>query len=705
MDTGVPAATSHLGAHLLQSLNIQRLEGQLCDVNIQVGDQSFPAHKAVLASYSAHFHTLFCNQNSGVIPFDLAISDITPDSFSHILEFMYTGKIPPEEPEHSDFIRVAKLFEMETILDLVIKIQISTAAGSTVGAGTGKTDQGAVVEPVSSDEEAGNAKLQSLSSSDQLSVIGQGMAAALSQATDGSADQEGNGEDGVEEGKSGKGTASEKTKTRGGSRKRRDFDVPPPPSRMGTRGKKISFKELASPARDDSPPPRKRRMKSIYIQTDGADVGEDEDYTPGGSPTPAPTRRRRRRHKRTDPADRKLECDKCGKKYSTVQSLHSHRSLHHGKKTYPCEECGQSFKMIRLLKRHQVEHTGYKPFQCDQCDRQFMDKGDMKRHERTVHSPASHVCEICDKRFKTLECFEKHKDKHLKDPTFKTKKSTQCDFCGEMFQTPRKMEVHRRKHTNDRPFQCELCGKGFYTLKDLKVHKRIHTGERPYKCTYCDAAFTQWSSWSGHQKTHTKEKPFLCCTCGKGFAEREYLKRHERTHTGERPFTCEVCGSGFMDRNGLRRHKRIHSDDRPYRCPHCNAGFKQCSNMKAHIKTHFKTANLVEVKPVETIDINALNIPISVQSQDAQFRQQISQIQLQEQIIPVSNVQVNAVPVSGGEQTVTTMPMTVNVPVSEVTQVAVSLPQGVHLPGQVTPAQNRIETSEATEFITHLLLV
>ncbi|XP_019640534.1 PREDICTED: zinc finger and BTB domain-containing protein 25-like [Branchiostoma belcheri] len=133
MDTGVPAATSHLGAHLLQSLNIQRLEGQLCDVNIQVGDQSFPAHKAVLASYSAHFHTLFCNQSGGVIPFDLAISDITPDSFSHILEFMYTGRIPPEEPQHSDFIRVAKLFEMETILDLVVKIQISTAAEAGSG--------------------------------------------------------------------------------------------------------------------------------------------------------------------------------------------------------------------------------------------------------------------------------------------------------------------------------------------------------------------------------------------------------------------------------------------------------------------------------------------------------------------------------------------------------------------------------------------
>ncbi|XP_078685454.1 nucleus accumbens-associated protein 1-like [Branchiostoma floridae x Branchiostoma belcheri] len=190
MDTGVPAATSHLGAHLLQSLNIQRLEGQLCDVNIQVGDQSFPAHKAVLASYSAHFHTLFCNQSGGVIPFDLAISDITPDSFSHILEFMYTGRIPPQEPQHSDFIRVAKLFEMETILDLVVKIQISTAAEAGAGVLAGKTDQGAAVESVSSDEEVGeNTKLQSLSSSDQLLAIGQGMAATLSQATDGPAHQ------------------------------------------------------------------------------------------------------------------------------------------------------------------------------------------------------------------------------------------------------------------------------------------------------------------------------------------------------------------------------------------------------------------------------------------------------------------------------------------------------------------------------------
>ncbi|MGH0170590.1 UNVERIFIED_CONTAM: hypothetical protein FKN15_058805 [Acipenser sinensis] len=59
---------------LLESLNQQRLEGQLCDLSIQVQGQEFRAHRCVLAASSPYFHDQvnFCESSEDYIQFETA---------------------------------------------------------------------------------------------------------------------------------------------------------------------------------------------------------------------------------------------------------------------------------------------------------------------------------------------------------------------------------------------------------------------------------------------------------------------------------------------------------------------------------------------------------------------------------------------------------------------------------------------------------
>uniref|UniRef100_A0A673GSR6 BTB domain-containing protein n=1 Tax=Sinocyclocheilus rhinocerous TaxID=307959 RepID=A0A673GSR6_9TELE len=61
MDLHVPARAS-----VLENLNRQREEGQLCDLSIQVQGQVFRAHRCVLAASSPYFHDQVTRGGSAV---------------------------------------------------------------------------------------------------------------------------------------------------------------------------------------------------------------------------------------------------------------------------------------------------------------------------------------------------------------------------------------------------------------------------------------------------------------------------------------------------------------------------------------------------------------------------------------------------------------------------------------------------------------
>ncbi|XP_069060162.1 transcription regulator protein BACH1 isoform X2 [Pleurodeles waltl] len=99
---------------VLLRLNDQRKQGLFCDVTIQVEDQSFQAHRSVLAACSDYFLTRIVNQHDA----DLVISlpeQVTVKGFVPLLQFVYTAKLLLSKDNVSEVSKCAQLLGIHNI--------------------------------------------------------------------------------------------------------------------------------------------------------------------------------------------------------------------------------------------------------------------------------------------------------------------------------------------------------------------------------------------------------------------------------------------------------------------------------------------------------------------------------------------------------------------------------------------------------------
>lgn len=95
-------ASGH-AASLLTELNCCRQSRQFCDVFLQVGNRTFPAHRGVLACAGSYFRNLF-GRTAALSNFTLEF--ISPANFEKVLTFVYTGEIL------TDLIDVGVFYEL-----------------------------------------------------------------------------------------------------------------------------------------------------------------------------------------------------------------------------------------------------------------------------------------------------------------------------------------------------------------------------------------------------------------------------------------------------------------------------------------------------------------------------------------------------------------------------------------------------------------
>nr|XP_060613382.1 zinc finger and BTB domain-containing protein 43 [Anolis sagrei ordinatus] len=419
---------------ILQKLNQQRQQGQLCDVSIVVQGHLFRAHKAVLAASSPYFcdQVLLKNSRRIVLP-----DVMNPRVFENILLSTYTGRLVMPAPEIVSYLTAASFLQMWHVVDKCTEVLEGNPSvlcqkmnRTSDHQSPSSSNYNGLVE---SFEQADFHKVQELrdgeneeeSSKDEL----------LSQLTEheylpsnSSTEHDGlstgmtsqDGEEGVSDSADYQYTRPLYSKPSIMSHKRwihvkterfvqdceavevhgaydeqqvsesvntvqADHSVQTSAAEdlrvsekkvereYGERANEGSYDEQVDfygSSMEEFSAERADGTLSLQRQ-DVAGYGESVDATSGIKEENALSG--------FSTADKLYPCQ-CGKSFTHKSQRDRHMGMHLGLRPYGCGVCGKKFKMKHHLVGHMKIHTGIKPYECNICGKRFMWRDSFHRH-------------------------------------------------------------------------------------------------------------------------------------------------------------------------------------------------------------------------------------------------------------------------------------------------------------------------------------
>ncbi|KAM9060297.1 zinc finger and BTB domain-containing protein 24 isoform 2-T2 [Megaptera novaeangliae] len=439
---------------ILASFEDQRKKGFLCDITLIVENVHFRAHKALLAASSEYFSMMFAEE--GEIGQSIyMLEGMVADTFSILLEFIYTGCLQASEKSTEQILATAQFLKVYDLVKAYTDFQnnhsspkpptLNTAGAPVVVISNKKNDH-------PKRKRGRPRKVNSL--------------------------QEGKSELAAEE--------EIQLRVNNSVQNRQNFVVKEGDD--GVLNEQMPAKELeesepaCEPGRGEEMPAEKdencdpktqdgqdnqnrcskRRIRRSVKLKDYKLVGDEDDQ---GSAKRVCGRRKR-------PGGPEARCKDCGKVFKYNHFLAIHQRSHTGQKSFTCDQCGKYFSQKRQLKSHYRVHTGHSLPECNHCRRKFMDVSQLKKHLRTHTGEKPFTCEICGKSF--------------------TAKSS--------------LQTHIRIHRGEKPYSCTVCGKSFSDSSAKRRHCILHTGKKPFSCPECNLQFARLDNLKAHLKIHSKEK-------------------------------------------------------------------------------------------------------------------------------------------------------------------------------------------------------
>jgi KRAB domain-containing zinc finger protein len=256
--------------------------------------------------------------------------------------------------------------------------------------------------------------------------------------------------------------------------------------------------------------------------------------------------------------EKKLNCEICGSKFRTNQSLKIHHLKHTDIKQFTCHICGVLFKYKNQCYEHVRAHTAKRQLECFHCSKKFIKKTLLAAHMQTHLTVRMFLCQICNKSFKTYNCLYAHRRRHQERIA-----KFSCASCDKSFMSRSDLTNHQLTHTQEKQFAChfEGCTKIFVHKANLNVHIRSHVETDGFDCDICDKTLANSNALRVHlNKVHNAEKKFGCETCTLKFASPQLLKIHEEIHK-PRKFACTFCNQRYNFAADLERHLvKMHED-------------------------------------------------------------------------------------------------------------------------------------------------
>ncbi|XP_072911734.1 POZ (BTB) and AT hook-containing zinc finger 1 isoform X2 [Hemitrygon akajei] len=557
---------SQHSADMLKKLNGQRKNGgRFCDVVLRVGDESFPAHKAVLAACSDYFESVFGAPVDEAQGRELEMHTISAKVFRDILDFAYTSRIVVRLESFPELMTAAKFLLMRSVIEICqevikqsnVQIMVPPARGDMMVFRPANVDfsfaldlaaaacaNGNFVGENGHLQGAGDVKVGSpgapapapalpplqgslpvmdglvTSPATPTLVAGQFQAPVNSVGTDHS-----------------------KVVKRGRGRPRKAplFDLPLLTAPLAMRDEGFYPCSFCGKVFKNA-----NRLLLHEAQHTGLnmELGSGENQVPGLG-------------------DNLL---------ASSSSLDSPRKRGRMRKNVACELCGKAFRDVYHLNRHKLSHSGEKPFECPICHQRF------KRKDRMTYHIRSH-------------------DGAVGKPYI-------CISCGKGFSRPDHLNGHiKQVHTAERPFKCQTCEASFATKDRLRSHLTCHEEKVP--CQVC-GKYLRAAYMTDHIKKHNEGPNNICNICNKD-GEMDGLKcQHQDLqdnsdsfadlsdisdlksplkHDQDESFQCDLNNGKVK----VETNAELYAEPKKYTCPDCGSVFKSKSYLNKHmLKAHVK---------------------------------------------------------------------------------------------------------------------
>ncbi|XP_070331695.1 POZ-, AT hook-, and zinc finger-containing protein 1 isoform X4 [Odocoileus virginianus] len=564
---------SRHSTEMLHNLNQQRKNGgRFCDVLLRVGDESFPAHRAVLAACSEYFESVFSAQlgDGGAAdggPADvggaatapgggaggsreLEMHTISSKVFGDILDFAYTSRIVVRLESFPELMTAAKFLLMRSVIEIcqeVIKqsnVQIlvpPARADIMLFRPPGTSDLGFPLDMTNGAALAANSNGIAGSMQPEEEATRAAGAAIASQAS---------------------------------------LPVLPGVDRLPMVAGPLSPQLLTSPfpnVASSAPPLTGKRGRGRPRK---ANLLDSMFGSPGGLREAGI-----------------LPCGLCGKVFTDANRLRQHEAQHG----------------VTSL---QLGYIDLPPPRLGENGLPISEDPDGPRKRSRTRKQVA--CEICGKIFRDVYHLNRHKLSHSGEKPYS------CPVCGLRFKRKDRMSYHVRSHDGSvgKPYICQSCGKGFSRPDHLNGHiKQVHTSERPHKCQTCNASFATRDRLRSHLACHEDKVP--CQVCGK-YLRAAYMADHLKKHSEGPSNFCSICNRGqkcshqdpiessdsygdLSDASDLKtpekqstngsfscdmavpKNKMESDGEKKYPCPECGSFFRSKSYLNKHIqKVHVR---------------------------------------------------------------------------------------------------------------------
>ncbi|KAH8365747.1 hypothetical protein KR093_003999 [Drosophila rubida] len=212
------------------------------------------------------------------------------------------------------------------------------------------------------------------------------------------------------------------------------------------------------------------------------------------------------------------KCPHCPRSFKQQIGLQVHLHIH-GKTPYKCRHCTECFGQQQQLEEHLQIHEMERRFECAKCLKRFSTEVNLQLHSRFHAAPQRrYECPSCLKAFGKLPSLQKHMRIHAPH---------KCPYCPMSFPRKQDLNYHVLVHTGDRPHRCPHCDKAFKKKQHVEYHLLTHLGQpHPFQCPQCPKTFSRKLHRDEHISMHAGVRPYQCNDCHKQFRSNAGFKKH-----------------------------------------------------------------------------------------------------------------------------------------------------------------------------------